>query len=312
VPLALLPRVAALVPLAFLPMLPNDAEAGIAALVVVLAVVDAVRRDEPLLVVGAGAALPFGVLGLAGDAGWSSAEASVLVTLTGIAWLGLGASLPSRWTPPMVVSAIGAAGAGLALGLEDAGATGTNLLLVGGTLAAVGLVVRRSEPTTIGLGLATLGLWAHLQQAGVAAAEPYVLPVALMLLVAGVHAQREHGVGSWLAYAPPVVLLGGAALLERLDGGGAGHALVAGAVGGVAVAVGGARRLAGPLLAGTVLVVATTVHETLGVTARIGTPVWLAIGGLVLLSAGIAMERRGVGPVEAGRRLIDVVNERFA
>ena len=38
----------------------------------------------------------------------------------------------------------------------------------------------------------------------------------------------------------------------------------------------------------------------------------LAIGGLTLLAAGVAMERRGVGPIEAGRRLIDVVNERFA
>ena len=80
----------------------------------------------------------------------------------------------------------------------------------------------------------------------------------------------------------------------------------------MAVAAGGARRLAGPLLVGTLLVVATTIHETLGVTSAVSTPIWLAIGGLTLLAAGVAMERRGVGPIEAGRRLIDVVNERFA
>jgi hypothetical protein len=312
VPLAIVPRIAGLVPLAFLPLLPNHAEAAIAGLVAGLAVADAVRRDEPLLLTGAGAALPFAVLGLAGHAGWSAADAGVIVTLAGVAWLGLGACLPPRWAPPMVVSAIGAAGAGLVLSLDHPPALATNMLLVGGTVAAVGLTLRLGEVTTIGLVVATIGFWTHLQLAEVTVSEPYVAPVALLLLVAGIQAQRAHGVSSWLAHAPSVVLLGGAALLERLDGGSAWHALVAGAVGAVAVAAGGARRLAGPLLVGTLLVVATTIHETLGVTSAVGTPVWLAAGGLALLAAGVTMERRGVGPVEAGRRLIDVVNERFA
>ncbi|HEV7758425.1 MAG TPA: hypothetical protein VGO78_05535, partial [Acidimicrobiales bacterium] len=312
VPLATVPRLGALVPLVFLPLLPAPAAAAIAGVAAALAVVDALRLDEPLLLVGAGAALPYAVLGLAESAGWTTADASVIVTLTGIAWLGLGASVPPRWTPPMVVSAAGAAAVGLLLGLGHPTALATDLLLVGGTLAAAGLVVNRSEPTTIGLGLATIGLWWHLQLAGVTAPEPYVLPVAVLLLVAGIHAQREHGVSSWLAHAPPVALLGATALQERLAGGAAWHALVAGLVGGAAVAAGGARRLAGPLLVGTLLVVATTVHETLGVTAALDTWVWLALGGLTLLAAGVAMERRGVGPVEAGRRLLDVIDERFA
>jgi hypothetical protein len=40
--------------------------------------------------------------------------------------------------------------------------------------------------------------------------------------------------------------------------------------------------------------------------------VWLAAGGASLLAAAVAMERHGVGPVESGRRLVDVVNERFS
>jgi hypothetical protein len=32
---------------------------------------------------------------------------------------------------------------------------------------------------------------------------------------------------------------------------------------------------------------------------------------VALLAAGVAMERRGVGPVETGRRLVDVIGERF-
>jgi hypothetical protein len=118
---------------------------------------------------------------------------------------------------------------------------------------------------------------------------------------------------SWVAYAPAIVLLGGAALVERIAGGGGVHALVAGAVGMAAVAVGGGRRLAGPLVTGTAVLVAVTVHESLGTLATVPTWGWLAAGGSVLLATGVALERRGgAGPFEAGRRLVDVVGERFS
>jgi hypothetical protein len=164
--------------------------------------------------------------------------------------------------------------------------------------------------------------------------EPYLAPVAVLLLAAGFHARRRAAAGapsplppvygvtaggvaqsgdvsSWVAYAPAVGLLGGGALLERLSGGPAWHALLAGSVGLLAVVAGGAWRLAGPLLLGTTLVVAVTVHETLDVTAGVPTWAWLAVGGAVLLAAGVAMEQRGTGPYETGRRLVDLVRERF-
>jgi hypothetical protein len=312
VPLAMVARLAALVPLAFTPLLPPGAGAAIAGVAAALAIVDALRLDEPRLVTGAGVALPFAVLGLASGAGWTTGEASVVVTLTAAAWLGLAACLPARWAPALAVSAGMAGVTGLLLGLTDGQTAATDLLLIGGMLAAAGLAVGRSEPTVVGLGLATFGLWSHLALAQVGASEPWVAPVAVLLLVAGINAHREHGVSSWSAHAPAVGLLGGTALLERLSGGPAWHALVAGAVGVVAVGAGGARRLAGPLLVGTVLVVAITIHETLGVTAGRPAWMWLALGGVSLLGAGVVMERRGVGPVESGRRLIEVVNDRFA
>ena len=39
--------------------------------------------------------------------------------------------------------------------------------------------------------------------------------------------------------------------------------------------------------------------------------VWLALGGTVLLAAGILLERADTGPVEGGRRLVDAISERF-
>lgn len=45
-------------------------------------------------------------------------------------------------------------------------------------------------------------------------------------------------------------------------------------------------------------------------TAGVPTWAWLAAGGTLLVGAGLAMERHELGPVETGRRLVDVVQER--
>ena len=74
------------------------------------------------------------------------------------------------------------------------------------------------------------------------------------------------------------------------------HALVAGAVGIVAVAAGGWSRTAGPLVTGTAILVTLTVHESLGTLAGVPTWAWLAAGGTILLAAGIALERTDTSP----------------
>ena len=66
-----------------------------------------------------------------------------------------------------------------------------------------------------------------------------------------------------------------------------------------------------PLLLGTGLLVALTAHETTAVTAGVPTWAWLAAGGTLLVGAGLAMEHHELGPVETGRRLVDVVHEHF-
>jgi hypothetical protein len=261
--------------------------------------------------IGVGCAGPIVAAGLAVDAGWTLPEAGIVVAVTSVVWLGLAGSLPGRWAPPALVSAVVAGGAGLCLSTGDGVAFSTVLLLLGVGVAAVGLVTdQRDVAVGGGVGM-TIGTWGLLSAAEVTAADAYVAPVALLLLAVGLQARRRFDTTSWLTLAPPVVLLGGAALVERVDGGPSGHAALAGIVGVLAVAAGGAWRLAGPLFAGTALVVAVTVHETLGVTAGLPTWAWLAAGGVTLLAAGVAMERHGVGPVESGRRLVDVIDDRF-
>ena len=83
--------------------------------------------------------------------------------------------------------------------------------------------------------------------------------------------------------------------------GGQAFAVVAGAVGLLAVVEGGGRRLAAPLLLGTGLLIALTGYETTAVTAGVPTWAWLASGGTLLVGAGLVMEHHELGPVEMCR-----------
>jgi hypothetical protein len=311
-PVGLVPRLALAVPLALAPAAGAGAAAGIGALVAALLLLDTVRLDEPTLLVGAGCATPVMVGALGVLAGFGVAGAGVAVTVSGLAWLGAGRLLPRRSAGPAVVNAVLAAAGGLALSLEDQRQAATSLLLIGGTALLGGLLVARPGLAATGAGLAVAGLWSHLGAAGVTVLEAYALPVAATALLAGWAARRDGAVSSWLAYAPAFGLLGGAGLAERLAGGAGWHAVLAGGTGAVAVVLGGMHRLIGPLLVGTGLVVAVSAHETLGVTAQVPTWLWLCSGGVALLGAGVGMERRGLGPVDAGRRVVDVVRTRYS
>jgi hypothetical protein len=295
-------------------------------LATVLAAGDAVVRNRPVIAFGAAATVQLVVADLARRGGLDAAGTGLALCVAAVVSAGLALLTDERWHPPL----LGAAAVGLVVGLtlasQDPRSGADALLLAGGLIAAAGFVTRR--PVVVGAGavIVSLAVGSHLELSRVRATDAYLAPVAALLLGAGFHLRRA-GAGpdgadgtdasdrpsSWVAYTPAVVLLGGSALVERIAGGGGVHALVAGAVGIAAVAIGGARRLAGPLVTGTALLVAVTVHESLGTLATVPTWGWLAAGGTLLLALGVTLERRGgEGPVEAGRRLVDVVAERFS
>jgi hypothetical protein len=156
-----------------------------------------------------------------------------------------------------------------------------------------------------------LGLAGHLAVAGIHLPEAYLAPAAAQLAFAGWQARRSWPLSSWVAYGPSVALLGGVALVERLTGGGGEHAVMAGMVGVVAVAAGGWRRLLGPLFLGTLLVTVLAVHESLSALTGVPTWAWLGTAGAVLLGVGVALERSDATPADVGRRLVDVLSERY-
>lgn len=284
-----------------------------AALATLACAVEALRTDDHRVAFGAAVTVQVLVATIAAASGLDAGAGGVALCVAAVVWAGLAALVvDDRWREPFLA----AAGLGIVLGVLGAAADGRSLatatMLAGGLLVTVGITSRIAVVGHLGGALTAVGLAGHLTMSDVVASEPYLLPICLQLVAAGwIARRRDAEVSSWVAYAPAVVLLGGAAFAERLGGGAGWHAVVAGAVGVVAVAGGGWQRLAGPLFMGTALLVAVTVNESLHVVAGVPTWAWLATGGCTLLAAGVAMERHDTSPVEAGRRVVDLISERF-
>ncbi|MEA3078493.1 MAG: hypothetical protein QOF60_3401 [Actinomycetota bacterium] len=277
-----------------------------------LFVVDALRRDEPTIALGAALTAQALVALAVHDAGVGLAAIGVVLCGGAVVSGGLGAVVGERWRPPFVTAAVAGVVAGLALASADPMRLAEAIVLTGGLVIAGGLLTGNTPVAHAGGVLAIAGLFAHFALDGVTASEPFVAPMSVQLAIAGWQLRRRSSVSSWIAFGPAVALLGGAAIAERLSGGAAWHGLVAGAVGAVAVAAGGWWRLAGPLFAGTAIVVTATVVESLSTLAGVPTWAWLALGGTALLATGVCLEQHATSPVEAGRRVVDTIADRFS
>ena len=274
------------------------------------AVADALRLRHPwptyLLALTAPVLVATGSLA----AGATLPQTGIALCLLAAVAAGVSFLVPRAWTWPLLAVVVASGAAGLVLARQDACLLPAAVIVLGSVGLAFAFVHRFVEGQIIAGLIVTGGIWGELSVARIDAYDAFLAPVAVMLLVAGIRTARS-GTSSWLAYGPAIVALGGAALVDRLSGGGGVHALVAGSVAIAAVLLGGARRLAAPLLLGTALLLVLTGYESLAVTRQVPTWGWLALGGSVLLAAGVVMERHATGPFDGGRRLVDVVHERF-
>jgi hypothetical protein len=202
---------------------------------------------------------------------------------------------------------------GVTMASVDPAMLGPALIVTGVLAIAVGLVVEHTTVVHVGGIALTLGCWIVLATNDVVIAEAYALPVALHLLGAGMWSRHtaRPAPSSWIAYGPAIALLAATAVAERIGGGSSWHSVFAGAVGVIAVVAGGSRRLVAPLLLGTATLVVVVGRESLDTAAGLPTWAWLAAGGTTLIGAAIAMERRDMSPIEAGRRVVDVIGDRF-
>jgi hypothetical protein len=284
--------------------------------VIAVAVADAIRLDEPLLSLGAALTAQALVVSAGEAVEMSLPYVGVALCTLGVALAGVALLCDRAWQLALLTGAATSAAIGFLLAAGDDRAVADALLVLGAATIGGGVAVRNAIVGHAGALAVTFGAGMHLHAGGVVASEAYLALPCAQLLVAGWQLRRTNAGGaaplsSWVAYTPAVALLGGGALAERLSGGAGWHAFVAGAVGVVAVAVGGWRRLAGPLLVGTGLVAGVAVVESLHRLAGVPTWGWLALGGSALLATGIALERTATSPIDAGRRLVDVISDQF-
>lgn len=274
-------------------------------------VVDAVRTRRVLV---ASFAVPVALRALATGALFVGIP--VPIVGVGLVVVGLGAAVvsvagPRRMLAPSVTAAVLAGPVGWIL-IGDAPWMRAGVVIATGlAIVAVGAARRQTVVGHAGGVVTIVGAWQLLATAEVGALDVWLSPVAVHLAVAGELARRRSGTTSWIAHVPALLLVAVPALLERGAGGAGWHAVLAGTVAVVAIVAGGARRLGGPLVVGTVVLVAVVLIETFAVVAAVPTWTWLALGGVVLLGAAALIERSGGSPVRAVRRAVEVVGERF-
>jgi hypothetical protein len=277
----------------------------------VLLVVDAVRLSDRRIAYAAIAPLQFVVLNIAAASGLGIADTGFVLCVAGVVWAGLSMVVPDEWRRPFEVATGAGLVGGVLLSSVDAVTFGATMFVAGAVVLAGGILHRSVTLAHAGGVAMIIGAWTELGAFHVSELEAYAAPVALHLLVAGLYERSQQRVSSWATYAPAIVILGGSALIERMTGGSGWHAVVAGSVGVLAVVAGGSRRLAGPIVTGTAALAVITIYESLAVAATIPTWAWLAVAGSALVSTAVILERTDTSPIEAGRRVVDVLSTSF-
>lgn len=126
---------------------------------------------------------------------------------------------------------------------------------------------------------------------GVTVGDLTVAAVAAALFAAGAVARRTLGSSSWLTVAPGLTLTCAWLLhveFSRAETWSLPLLLVTGVI---AVGVGGVRRLAAPLVIGTVTLGTTLVSTAGPRLAELDSWVWLAVGGTALIAVAVLVER---------------------
>ncbi|MDP1794598.1 MAG: hypothetical protein Q8K63_10735, partial [Acidimicrobiales bacterium] len=304
-------RAGVVVPLFVASNLPAEQAVLLTLTVAVLFAVDGLRLRRPELLVAGVVTSHATVVAGALAAGGTLGQAGIAVALASVVWAGLGVVLGSEFDAPLAIGAGAGAAIALSVAVDDPQSFAITLAIVGGLGIAAGVVARINGLAHSGGAAVALAAVLHLQLQSVESIELYLLPVAVHLMIAGEVARRRGPVSSWLSTAPGLLLVSGAALGERLVGGGAEHALIAAVVAGTAVALGGARRQAGPLLSGTAVLAILGGHESF--SALVGVPAWGWIGivGSALIAVAVFIERTDTNPMHLGRRLVDVIGDQF-
>jgi hypothetical protein len=237
-------RLAAVGSLALIAGEPAAEVAVVAAVVVALAAIDALRQRDPLPLFALPVGLPVSVATSALAVGATTPQAGLALALLAARAAGIAALVPPGWTSPVLATMVAAGLAALAASSGDLAAFSTTLLVLG-AIGAGASGVHRSVIGGIGAGVVvTVGIWGHLvaRHDGSTRTRPGRASVCCSPGGGPAGSTRRQG-----RHGPAVVVLAAAPCSNRRWGG------VPQVAGTVAVAAPPAPcRQAGPLLLGTV------------------------------------------------------------
>ncbi len=259
----------------------------------------------------AGAALGAAGIPITAAFGLTTATAGATLAVASFVLVGIALVSPRVVELSLGAAAVVAASVGLVMAFDEAGMFAAALMAVGCSTLFVAAALR---DVAFGIaGYATVGLGVALQLAvwHVMWLEPYLVLPAGAALYIGYRFHRTGG-NSWAAYAPTIALMSYVSIADRLTGGSAWHAVIAGAIGVISIIGGGYRRLVGPLMTGTAVLAIVVGYESLGPAALVPTWAWLAAGGTILLSTAVALERSDTTPLERGQQVRTVIATEFS
>ena len=293
---------------------------GLCGATISLALADHVRVARSGLPVGdfrrtiflatAGAALGLAGLPITSVLGFGTGMAGAVLTVAGFVTVGIALVTPRPVELALGVAALVTTVLGLLLALDDVAAFAVALMAASASVLFVAAALRDMLVGVAGYAALAVGVALQLAVWDVTWLEAYLVLPAMAALYVGYHFHRT-GVSSWSTFAPTIALLSYVSIADRLGGGSAWHAVIAGAIGVVAIIAGGYRKLAGPLVTGTIVLAIVVGYESLGPAALVPTWAWLAAGGTVLLAAGVAMERSDTSPLERGQQIREVIATQF-
>jgi hypothetical protein len=262
----------------------------------------AIRRPWPLHV----AALALVLAGTSGlvVAGAAAPVTAVVLMIAAVLLTGASAVRPGYEIADS--AAIGAAAMAIVVA-----STGTHPALASaawGLLGALGLLhgllLGRAEVALGGgalLAVAIASLWftsgAHdavtgaLEPFDVVARDVSLAGLSMLIWGAGAGLRRARRASSWVAYGPALVVAAAWLVEVQVTRSTPWASALGLAVGVIAVAAGGWRRLAAPLVAGTALVAATTIVSAGPQLGALPQWLWLALGGIGLLALAMLVER---------------------